>query len=325
MRAAWFIRIGFLKGIVDNLRDALDKQYHCQLKHCLMAYCNITPFQILEHLSNRWCPLDIKAKKELQKAYNSKWDRNEHLTVFGKHLDNDQKALVRSDVTIPDNHKLQFYLKEIYDNNKLDKQDMLTWEQSSAIIKTDFNQTKAYFEKIVKATDIYKQNTGSNSVGFNKYESANQMANYGNKLQEWIQQIASNGANNELAVNTQATDKIASMEAEIKKLTAAIAQMANKSNNSKNVTPNTSSGNWPSRCPQNKKPHNMSGYCHSHGYHPVGADHTSANCSWKKDGHKDKATWTNTLSGDTFWPSAKHVTINQQNHATWKGKSAPTS
>ncbi len=106
---------------------------------------------------------------------------------------------------------------------------MLTWEQSSAIIKTNFDQTKAYFEKIVKATDVYKQNTGINSVPCNKYESANQMATYGNKLWEWIQLIASNGANNELAANTQATDKIASMESEIKKLMAAITQMANKS------------------------------------------------------------------------------------------------
>jgi hypothetical protein len=56
-----------------------------------------------------------------------------------------------------------------------------------------------------------------------------QMANYGNKLQEWIQQIASNGTNNKFAANTQAANKIASMEAEIKKLMAAITQMANKS------------------------------------------------------------------------------------------------
>jgi hypothetical protein len=151
------------------------------------------------------------------------------------------------------------------------------------------------------------------------------MANYSNELQEWIQQIASNGANNELAANTQATDIISSMEAEIKKLTAAIAQMTNKSNNSKNVNPNAISGDRTSRRPQNTKPHNMGGYGHSHGYHPVGANHTSANCSWKKDGHKDEATWTNTLSGDTFWPSARRVAINKQNHATWKGKSAPTS
>jgi hypothetical protein len=60
--------------------------------------------------------------------------------------------------------QLQFYLKEIYDSNKFNKQDMLTWEQSSVIIKTNFDQTKAYFEKIVKATNIYKQNTGGNSA-----------------------------------------------------------------------------------------------------------------------------------------------------------------
>jgi hypothetical protein len=170
MGIAWFICKCFLKGIVDNLRDALDKQYYCQLKHCLTAYCNITPFQILEHLNNWWCPLDIQANKELHKAYYLKWDSNEHLTAFGKRLGNNQKALIRSDVTIPDNDKLQFYLKEIYNSNKFKKQDMLTWEQSPAIIKTNFDQTKAYVEKIVKATDIYKQNTGGNSARCNKYE-----------------------------------------------------------------------------------------------------------------------------------------------------------
>ncbi len=215
---------------------------------------------------------------------------------------------------IPNNDRLQFYLKEI-----------LTWEQSSAIIKTGFDQTMAYFEKIVKATKVYTQNTGSNYTQCNKYKSANQMANYGNKQQEWIQHIASISADNKFSANTQATNKISSMEAEMKKLTAAIAQMANKSNNGKNLNPNTSSGDRKNRRPQNKKPRNMGGYCHSHGYHPVGANHTSVNCSWKKDGHKDKATLTNTLGGDTFWPSAKRVRINQQNHATWKGKSAPTN
>jgi hypothetical protein len=229
------------------------------------------------------------------------------------------------DVTIPDNDKLQFYLKEIYNSNKFYKQEMLTWEQSSAIIKTDFEQTKAYFEKIVKATNVYKQNSGSNSAQCNKYKSANQMANYGNKLQELIQQIANNSANNGLTVNTQATNKIASTEAEIKKLMAAIPHIANKSNNGKNVNPNTSNGNHNNRHPQNKKPRNMGGYCHSCGYHFISANHTSVNCSWKKDSHKEEATWTDTLGGDAFWPAAKCVTINQQNHTTWKGKSAPTN
>jgi hypothetical protein len=69
---AWFIWKGFLQGIVDNLCDTLNKQYYSQLKHCLMAYPNVTPFQILEYLNDCWCPLDVKAKKELKDAYYTK-------------------------------------------------------------------------------------------------------------------------------------------------------------------------------------------------------------------------------------------------------------
>jgi hypothetical protein len=86
IRAAWFIRKGFLRGIVDNLLDALDKQYYSQLKHRFMAYRNVTPFQILKHLNDRWCPLDVKAKKALKDAYYTKWDGDKHLTAFGKRL-----------------------------------------------------------------------------------------------------------------------------------------------------------------------------------------------------------------------------------------------
>ncbi len=153
----------------------------------------------------------MQAKKELRKAYYTKWDTDEHLTAFGKRLDDDQRALVRSNVTIADDDKLQFYLEEIYDSNKFDKQEMLTWEQQPTLIKTNFDLTKTYFEAIVKATNVYEQNTGGGSTRGNKYKSENQMADIGNKLREWIQQIASNGANNEQAANTQAIKKIAFM------------------------------------------------------------------------------------------------------------------
>ena len=78
-----------------------------------MAYQNISPFQILEHLNDRWCPLDVKAKKALKDAYYTKWDGNEHLTAFGKCLDDDQRALIRSDVMIADEDKLPLYLKHM--------------------------------------------------------------------------------------------------------------------------------------------------------------------------------------------------------------------
>jgi hypothetical protein len=125
-QTAWFIQKRFLRGVVGNLRITLDKQYYAQLKHCLTAYHNISPFQILEYLNNRWCPLDIKAKKALKDAYYTKWTSSkEHLTAFGKRLNNDQRALIPSDVTIAAKDKLQFYLKEMYNSNHFDKNNML--------------------------------------------------------------------------------------------------------------------------------------------------------------------------------------------------------
>jgi hypothetical protein len=110
-----------LRGVADNLCDDLDEQFYSQLRHRLTAYRNITPYQILEHLNTRWCPLDVKAKKELKTAYNTKWEHTiEHLMAFGKRLNDDQCALVRSNVTIADDNKLQFYLEEIYDSNRFD-------------------------------------------------------------------------------------------------------------------------------------------------------------------------------------------------------------
>jgi hypothetical protein len=60
VQTSWFIQKGFLRGIDDNLQDALDEQYYSQLRHQLTVYRNITPYQILEHLNNRWCPLNVK-------------------------------------------------------------------------------------------------------------------------------------------------------------------------------------------------------------------------------------------------------------------------
>jgi hypothetical protein len=66
------------------MRDALNKQFYLQLKHLHLAYCNVTPFQIIKHLNTIWCPLNIQSKKKLKDMYFAKWDSLEHLTAFGK-------------------------------------------------------------------------------------------------------------------------------------------------------------------------------------------------------------------------------------------------
>jgi hypothetical protein len=146
-----------------------NEQYYLQLRNRLTAYSNVTPFQILEHLNDRWCPLDVRAKRALKDAYYTKWDGDEHLTVFGKRLDDDQCALIWSDVTIADEDKLQFYLEQMYNSNHFDKNEMLDWEKQPTATKTDYNAAKNYFEALVKATDTYVMNAGGGTTGRNKY------------------------------------------------------------------------------------------------------------------------------------------------------------
>ena len=66
--AAWYIRKGFLKGVVENMRDALNEQYYAQLKHRLTKYRNVKPQEILKHLNDRWCPLDVMARKHIRET-----------------------------------------------------------------------------------------------------------------------------------------------------------------------------------------------------------------------------------------------------------------
>ena len=157
----------------------------------------------------------------LKDAYYTKWDGDEHLTAFGKRLDDKQKALVRSDFTITDEDKLQFYLEEMYDSNHFDKNEMLNWEKKSTAVKSNYTNAKTYFEDLVKATDTYEQNAGGGTTSRNKYESANQLADCGDEIPDYIAKIASAAAaNSDHAANTQATNtQFEAMSAQIKALT----------------------------------------------------------------------------------------------------------
>jgi hypothetical protein len=108
---------------------------------------------LLKHLNDEWCPLDVKAKKALKDAYYTKWEGDEHLTAFRKFLDEDQNALVCSDIMIADKDKLQFYLEEMYNSNHFNKNKMLDWEKKLMAIKLNYTNTKRYFEDLVKATN----------------------------------------------------------------------------------------------------------------------------------------------------------------------------
>jgi hypothetical protein len=145
----------------------------------------------------------------------------------------------------------------MYDSNHFDKNKMLDWEKQPTATKTDYDATKAYFEALVKATDTYEMNARGGTAGCNKYKLANQLADYGNEIREYIAKIASSSAsaaNNHAANANARTKQFAEMAAQIKVLTAAVTQLAvKKENANQNANGGNGSGDRESRRPQMKK------------------------------------------------------------------------
>ncbi len=129
----------------------------------------------------------------------------------------------------------------MYNSSHFDKNKMLNWEQEATTTKTNYKLAKQFFKVPVKATDTYKQNAGGRTTCQNKYKSANQLADCGNKIRNYIAQIESAAvANNDHEANTQAKNtQFDAMLAQIKALTEAVTKTANKGNkNVKSITNN---------------------------------------------------------------------------------------
>ena len=167
-----------------------------------------------------------------------------HLTAFGMNLDKEQSRLDRLGIVISDEDKLQFYLEQIYASNCFDKSEMVTWENKPIIIKDDYTQAKLYFETLVRDFETYTQNSGGGAAKMG-YDSANHVADVGDEIRKYIQEIASATVADkektaEMAANMSEAAKakdaqIDSITAQIKLLTDTVAllsrSLANKENN----------------------------------------------------------------------------------------------
>ncbi len=160
------------------------------------------------------------------------------------------------DIVISDDDKLHFYLEQIYASNCFNKTEMVTWENKPIIVKDNYTQAKAYFKNLVKDFETYTQNSGG-KTGKMGYESANHMADVGNEIRNYIQDIASatvadkertakNLAN--ISKASRAKDaQIDSIAAQIKLLTNTVALLskllAHKENNGSRVNIGGGNGN----------------------------------------------------------------------------------
>ena len=274
---------------------------------------------------------------------NADWNREQHLTAFGKRLGDDQVRIKRFGITISNKDKLQFHLEKMYALNHFDKKEMTEWENKTEAIKNNFNEAKTYFEGLIRDYEVYKQNSGGTASKHN-FESANQAteADCGDELCQYIAGIAQAAVKQEEhTANIRDSTKASTdaMATQIKAMSDQIAQltkaMANKENAPNGSSSGGSSGSSSGRgrdkgqaryvAVQYTKPCSMGSYYSSHGFHPAGKNHTSATCMWKLPNHDMTATWNNRKGSSIHWPPPICVSIKQQNHATYAGKTAPTN
>ena len=186
---------------------------------------------------------------------------------------------------------------------------MVAWENKNVAIKEDYDQAKKYFEELIRDLETYIPNSGKAAAKAG-YNSANQMADVGDKIRKYIQDIASATAADKEQTAKLAADvhkseqikdaQIAAMTAQIKMLVDAMAVLTKSIENKEtNCNGGSGGGNGGSgrggsgsghggsgSNPGNHTfwfPWNIGKYCWSHGHHPVRAKHDSRTCTHKKN------------------------------------------
>ena len=105
---------------------------------------------------------------------------------------------------------------------------MVDWENKSVNVKDDYDQSKLYFEGLVRDFKTYTQNSGDH--GKKGYKSANQIADVGDEIQKYIQEIASASvASNKKAVEFAAniSEESKAKDAQFQAMTAQIQALTN--------------------------------------------------------------------------------------------------
>ena len=201
----------------------------------ILGYKGIPILKYFEHLDAKWCILDTAARKKAKDDYYIVWDPSaEHITVFGKRLDDDQEWLKTLGVDIPNSAKLQHYLEQIYASVQFDRMTMQDWEKWPADRKTWDEAKPWYFEDETAKLEQWEKNSGGTAASA-KYESAanaeEQEAAVTAEIRSYLEGIAAKSeADRELlqAVRSEMKEKEAKTEAVLQAKDANICQLVDQ-------------------------------------------------------------------------------------------------
>ena len=78
--------------------------------------------------------MDTKMVTKMTAAFYEPWDQVIHIWKLTKQLDKQQAYLKTTGIKILDKNKQQFYTEQMIDSSRLDKRDIIEWEDRTKAI-----------------------------------------------------------------------------------------------------------------------------------------------------------------------------------------------
>ena len=130
--------VGASKGLKDLIQKAIDEDYLLELKEDGIAYLNVTPFQMLTHLRDRWGTMDFIDVTALLAECDAPWNAAEVPQKYFNRIENARKKLVRANVQVDERAMMAKALKCFKDAGDFDAA-IREWEVRPAATQTYAN------------------------------------------------------------------------------------------------------------------------------------------------------------------------------------------
>ena len=120
----------------------------------------------------KMCRLNTKTIKKMKEDYYIDWSQIKHITDFRVELDRGQEELLKDNIKISDEDKLQHYLEQIYDTGLFAKGTMNNYEDLDKANRHNASSV-VYFKGLAEHMKKITKNNGSTAKASRLERAAN--------------------------------------------------------------------------------------------------------------------------------------------------------
>jgi len=170
--------------------------------------------------------------RAIKKDYFKPWDvaGGVALSKFTKALDERRIELHIHNITIEDEDAKEHYMVQMYESNAFNETDMKEWEDKTEEEKDDWVVMKRFFRKKMALNEAYNNNNEGNSAALygssaNVTEQEEKLADMGDQIREYIQQLTGAKENVPPPTNHTSTASINKATEEMNKRMSKIEEL----------------------------------------------------------------------------------------------------